>query len=109
LQGDGATQYVVQSFWNAAQENLDILFVILRNKEYAILKSFAKKLKAEDLPSMNLPEIDTVKIAQGYGCEGAYVREPDELEEALKGALAKSGPFVLQVDIDPTVPPLMKG
>jgi len=109
LQGDGATQYVVQSFWNASQENLDILFVILRNKEYAILKAFAKKLKAEDLPSMNLPEMDTVKIAQGYGCDGAYVKEPSELEEALKNALARSGPFVLQVEIDPTVPPLMKG
>jgi benzoylformate decarboxylase len=107
LQGDGATQYVVQAFWNAAQENLDVLFIILRNKEYAILKSFSKKLDAKDLPSMNLPEIDTVKIAQGYGCEGAYVKKQEELEDALKAAFAKTGPFVLQVDIDPTVPPLL--
>jgi benzoylformate decarboxylase len=107
LLGDGATQYVVQSFWNAAQERLNILFVLLRNREYAILKSNSKQLKAKNLPSMDLPGIDTVKIAQGYGCEGGYVRDPRQLKEVLTKALSHEGPYILQVEIDPEVPKLL--
>jgi benzoylformate decarboxylase len=39
--GDGSFQYSVQAIWTAAQHKLPIVFVVLRNGEYGILKSFA--------------------------------------------------------------------
>jgi benzoylformate decarboxylase len=107
LQGDGATQYVIQSFWNAAKEDLNILFIILKNREYNILKSYGKYLDAQGVPALNITGIDTVMLAKGYGCEGSYVSKPDQLEDALKTALSHQGPFVLQVEVDPASPPLL--
>jgi benzoylformate decarboxylase len=107
LQGDGATQYVIQSFWNAAKEDLNILFIILKNREYNILKSYGKYLDAQGVPALNITGIDTVMLAKGYGCEGSYVSKPDQLEDALKAALSHQGPFVLQVEVDPASPPLL--
>jgi benzoylformate decarboxylase len=106
LQGDGATQYAVQAFWNAAKEKSNVLFVILRNREYNILKSFSSFL-GTDVPALDITGIDTVKIAAGYGCEGKTVSKPEELESALKEALAHTGPFVLQVEMDPATPLLI--
>ncbi len=39
--GDGSFQYSIQAIWTAAQHKLPIVFVVQRNGEYAILKSFA--------------------------------------------------------------------
>lgn len=67
LQGDGATQYVIQAFWNAAKENANILFIIRRNKEYNILKSYGQYLDANNVPALDITGIDTVLLAKGYG------------------------------------------
>jgi benzoylformate decarboxylase len=107
LQGDGATQYVIQAFWNAAQLKLPVLFIILRNHEYGILKSFSEYLVAPGVPGFDLPGIDTVLLAKGYGCDGDYVSKPDELEGAIKKGLEAVGPYVLQVEVDPMVPVLL--
>ena len=107
LQGDGATQYVVQAFWNAAQQKLPILFIIFSNHKYNILKSFAEYLVASNVPGFDLPGIDTVQLARGYGCDGNYVSKPGELETAIKKGFAADGPYVLQVEIDPATPALL--
>jgi benzoylformate decarboxylase len=107
LVGDGAAQYGIQSFWTAAQHKLPIFYIILRNHAYNILKSFSKYLVAPDVPGFDLPGIDTVRLAEGYGCEGGYVSKPSELETAIKKGLTSSVPYVLQVEIDATVPPLL--
>ena len=46
-------------------------------------------------------------FAKGYGCEGDYVSKPSELERAIKKGLASERPYVLQVEVDPQVPPLL--
>ena len=108
IQGDGATQYVVQAFWNAAQAKLPILYIILRNDEYAILKAFGEYLETPGLPGMNLPGIDTVALAKGYGCAGGYVSKREELENTITAAMKYTdGPYVLQIDVARTYPPLL--
>jgi benzoylformate decarboxylase len=107
LVGDGAAQYVIQSFWTAAQHKLPIFYIVLHNHAYNILKSFSKYLVAPEVPGFDLPGIDTVRLAEGYGCEGGYVSKPSELEAAIKKGLTSSVPYVLQVEIDATVPPLL--
>ena len=108
IQGDGATQYVIQAFWNAAQAKLPILYIIMRNHEYAILKAFGEYLETPGLPGMDLPGIDTVALAKGYGCSGGYVSKREELEEAITAAMKYAdGPYILQIDVARTIPPLM--
>ena len=105
--GDGAAQYVIQSIWTAVQHELPILYIIPRNHEYAVLKAFAVQLKASGVPGLDLPGIDYVSLAKGYGCAGRRVVRPEDLEPALREGLAMKAPFLLEVEIDRAFLPLL--
>lgn len=104
--GDGAAQYVIQSLWTAAQLKLPILYLIVRNSEYAILKAFGEELKTPAVPGLNLPGIDCVKLAEGYGCTAERVSDLAALEHVLSKGLKCTGPHLIEVVVDPEVPPL---
>jgi benzoylformate decarboxylase len=103
--GDGAAQYVIQSIWTAVQQQLPILFIIAKNREYAILKQFADQLDNPGVPGLDLPGIDFVSLAKGYGCDGRKIVRPQELETTLREAIAKDSPYLLEVEIDPGYAP----
>ena len=50
---------------------------------------------------MDFPDTDFALIAQGFGCVGLAVKEPDELAPALEAAFAAEGPVLLDVRVDP--------
>jgi len=105
--GDGSFQYSIQSIWTAVQHHLPILFVVLRNGEYAVLKSFAVHEDSPGVPALDLPGIDIVSLAKGYGCDAARLDDLDAIRSALAKAWTKSKPTVLEVPISPEVPPLI--
>jgi benzoylformate decarboxylase len=105
--GDGSFQYSVQSIWTAAQLRLPILIVVLRNEEYAILKAFAEFQGNPGVPGLDLPDLDIVSIAKGYGCDAIRVSELDAIESTVAGAWQVNVPTVLEVPISPQVPPLL--
>jgi benzoylformate decarboxylase len=105
--GDGSSNYVIQSLWTAAQHEADVLFVILRNGAYNILKSFQNLLKTPGVPGLDLPGIDFVHLANGYGLTAERVSDPTALEEVLRAGVVRKGPHLIEVTVDATVPPLI--
>ena len=105
--GDGAFQYTVQCLWTAAQERLSLVVVVPDNQEYAILKSFAQEEHTPGVPGLDLPGIDLVKLAEGYGCTAQRVTTPDQVRSAVQDALQRAGPTVLVAPISRDVPPLL--
>ncbi len=105
--GDGSFQYSVQSIWTAAQHHLPILFIVLRNEEYCILKSFAELEKTPGVPGLDIPGIDIVSLAKGYGCDAARLDDLDTIKSAAVEAWTKSKPTVPEIPISPQVPPLI--
>src|SRR5208282_3329486 len=66
--GDGSIQYSIQALWSAVQQNLPVVIIVLRNGDYSALKAFCDFTQVgRNVPGMDLPGIDMVKIAQGYG------------------------------------------
>lgn len=104
--GDGSFQYSVQSLWTAAQQQLPIAVIVLRNYEYAILKSLAVLEGIPDLPGLDLPGLDIVSIAKGFGCDAARLNDLDSIKTATVGAWTKSKPTVLEIPISPPVAPM---
>ena len=51
--------------------------------------------------------MDFVSLAASLGCEAARVQDPALLRDALGRALASDAPYLLDVAIDPTIPPLL--
>jgi len=105
--GDGAANYSIQALYTAAQHRLPVVFLVLNNGEYGILKSFAKHQGTPGVPGMDLPGLDFVALATGYGCAAVRVATRGALAEALGDALGRSGPTVLDIPITSAVAPLL--
>jgi len=105
--GDGAANYSIQALYTAAQHGLPVVFLVLCNGEYGILKAFADHQKTHGVPGMDLPGLDFVALATGYGCAAFRVATSDALAQSLQEALRRPGPTVLEVPITSEVAPLL--
>jgi benzoylformate decarboxylase len=99
--GDGSFQYSVQAIWTAAQHKLPIVFVVLRNGEYSILKSFAELEDAPGVPGLDLPDLDIASLATGFGLRAVHADTPDDIRTQFKLATEADGPTVIVVRTQP--------
>ena len=110
VSGDGSAQYTIQSLWTAAHERLPILFIVLHNRAYQVLKinqqNYQRAYAVKDpqaVPMLDLtgPDPDFVHLAAGYGVAAKSVKLPEEVAPALKEALEQvqrtQQPFLLDV------------
>ena len=105
--GDGSFQYSLQALWTAAQNDLRIVFIVMRNGQYGILKSFAVLEETPGVPGLDIPGIDIVSLARGYGCEAERITDLEELKRRVTAGLAGTRPCVFEVPITAEVPPLI--
>jgi benzoylformate decarboxylase len=99
--GEGSAQYAVQSFWTAAAYNVPVTFLVLRNNEYAILKWFGMLEEIKGAPGLDLPALDCVAVASGYGVNARRVGDSEELGVELRRALASERPELIEVQVTP--------
>ncbi|MBB5479254.1 benzoylformate decarboxylase [Micromonospora parathelypteridis] len=105
--GDGSFHYSVQALWTAARLALPVVVVVPVNQQYAILKAFADLKDTPGVPGLDLPGLDIVAIASGYGCATEVIQTPDELGAALASGLRADRPTVLPVPISTDVPSIL--
>lgn len=98
--GDGSIQYSIQALWSAVQNKAPVIVIVLRNGDYSALKGFCDFTQVgRNVPGMDLPGIDMVQIARGYGMEADEVDKPGDLEPALRGAFASNAPRLICVNV----------
>jgi benzoylformate decarboxylase len=105
--GDGSLQYSIQCLASAAQHKLKTIYIIPCNGEYAALKEFAELEKTPNVPALDLPELDIVSTAKGFGCAAVGARTKQEIKEAFSKALKANGPTVIAVPIKHQIRPLV--
>jgi benzoylformate decarboxylase len=104
LIGDGSAMYSIQALWTAAQRKLPLTVIVLNNSGYGAMRSFSQVMQVRNVPGLDLPDIDFVKIAEGLGCDAVRVTKSSELAPALKRGLAHAGTSLIEVMVDSTVP-----
>ena len=86
VSGDGSAMYSIQALWTAAHHKLAIVFVVLANRQYRILKHnvdvWRQNFEAgtqHPYQQMDLagPELDFVHLAAGMGVEGVRVEKAE--------------------------------
>ena len=98
--GDGSLQYSIQTLWTAVQYDIPVIFVVLRNGDYSALKSFCDFTSVgRNVPGVDIPGIDAVKLAQGYGMRAKEIDCAEDLEPALQEAFASKMPCLISVNI----------
>jgi benzoylformate decarboxylase len=106
LIGDGSAMYSIQALWTAAQRKLPLTVVVINNQGYGAMRSFSQVMQVRNVPGLDLPGIDFVKIAEGLGCDAVRVTSSAELAPALKRGLAHDGTSLIEVMVDSVVPML---
>ena len=104
LIGDGSAMYSIQALWTAAQRKLPLTVVVINNAGYGAMRSFSQVMQVRNVPGLDLPGIDFVKIAEGMGCDAVRVTRSSELAGALKRGLAHEGTSLVEVIVDSAVP-----
>jgi benzoylformate decarboxylase len=99
--GEGSVQYAVTAFWSAVAYETPIVFLVLRNDEYAILKWFAEVESVQGAPGLDLPALDVAAVAAGYGVESHQAKGRDEVRDALASAFASPRPQLIEVPVAP--------
>jgi len=106
LSGDGSAMYSIQALWTAAHHDLGILFVILSNREYRVLKHNLDNYRQRfDVPSdrpyphmdLDHPVLGFAEMARGMGVQARLASTPEELRPAVREALSTRGPYLLDV------------
>ncbi len=107
LIGDGSALYTIQGLWTAARENLRMVFVIINNYSYRILKQRTNAMKGlaaqtDSYVGMDLdrPRVDFVSVARGFGMTAYRATTLSEMADMLEAALAHDGPTLLDVEVD---------
>jgi benzoylformate decarboxylase len=107
LIGDGSAMYTIQGLWTAARENLKMVFVVINNYSYRILKQRTNAMKGlaaqtDNYVAMDLdrPRVDFVSVARGLGLTAHKATTLSDLGDLLEAALAADGPTLIDVEVD---------
>jgi thiamine pyrophosphate-dependent acetolactate synthase large subunit-like protein len=102
----------VQGFWTAAVENIAVVYVILNNGAYKVLKQGLDGYRKQILDEPGRPtylgadfpmSLNLAGLAQDMGVYGKRIEDPEELGPAVRHALELGKPAVLDVIVDGSV------
>ena len=109
VSGDGSAMYSIQALWSAVRYRQPVIFVILANSEYRILKhnmdAYRQRFETgSNQPYANMdlgdPALGFVELASGFGMQATRVAQPDEFRAALVSALAAKAPYLIEVRVE---------
>jgi acetolactate synthase-1/2/3 large subunit len=97
--GDGGFFLNLTELWTAVQEKVDIVFVVMNDKGYGVIKHIQDTLYGGrhyfgDLLGPNLE-----KLSEVAGINYVKVDQADGLEEGMSKALSVTGPSIVEVDM----------
>lgn len=109
VSGDGSSMYSIQALWTAAHHELPIVFVILANREYRVLKhnidAYRQKFEVKSnkpYQHMDLtgPALGFVDLGKGMGVAGTHVAKADDIKAAVAAAFASGKPHLIEIEIE---------
>ncbi|MHB8278397.1 MAG: thiamine pyrophosphate-dependent enzyme [Candidatus Humimicrobiaceae bacterium] len=103
VMGDFGFTFMVEELAVAAKYNIPISVVILnnaclslirQNQKYAYQYEYAVEMKE------NHEMIDYIKVAEGFGCAGERIFNPDDIQGAFKRAVNSDKPYVVDIIVE---------
>ena len=109
ISGDGSFMMNIQDLETAVRLGLsNLIFVIANNSAWGMLKSGQKLFVDKHYIDVELPNFDFAKCAEGFGCYGEVVTDPNEIKPALERAKNSGKPAVIDVKTTWTIPDATK-
>ena len=97
--GDGGFLYNSQELATAVQYGINVVVIVFNDNAYGnVLRAQIEQFDGHVLGT-ELYNPDFVKLAEAYGVQGVRVHDADQLESALREALAADAPRVIEVPV----------
>ncbi len=102
IAGDGSFKMNLTEFGTISRYNLPIIQIVFNNHSLGMVRQwqslfFEKRYSYTSFKQ----EVDFIKLAHAFDIEGIQVTANDEVEDALRYALDKRGPIILECRIHP--------
>ena len=104
--GDGSAMYSPQALWTAARESLPVVFAVVNNRQYLILKHALRQREGaaaanDHYIGMDVvdPAIDYVSLARSMGVDAHVVTRAGDIGDAVKAALALGRPSLIEIPV----------
>ncbi|WP_367318279.1 acetolactate synthase catalytic subunit [Streptomyces sp. HUAS ZL42] len=105
--GDGGFAHVWSELETAIREDLPLTVIVLNNQLLAAQAHAEMAFFGQTTTGIDFKPVDHAAMAEAVGAAGARITSPDQLEPALKDALASTTVTVLDVVVDPySYPPV---
>lgn len=111
LVGDGSLQFGIQALWSAARYEVPVAIFVWNNHAYQANRNALHRYGGRAAETgqyigcyLGAPEINHVRLAEGYGVEAARVTRPADLGAGIDRCLraVESGrPYLLDIVIQP--------
>ncbi|MGK2947910.1 MAG: thiamine pyrophosphate-binding protein [Acidimicrobiales bacterium] len=106
--GDGSAMYSPQALWTAAAQELPVVFAVVNNRQYKILKGYLRGMGGPSARTgrfvgmdLDAPPIDFLALATSMGVGGTMVESAADVGDVVRTALAAGRPHVIELPISP--------
>lgn len=106
LIGDGGAMYAPQALWSANREGTPVVFVVLDNREYGLLKEQArlqglpKAAKGQFLAMDMDPRLDFCALASSMSVPSVRAATPAAIGEAVEAAITRGKTSLIHATLD---------
>ena len=101
ISGDGGMQMNIQEFATAVGQELPLILCVFNNNYLGMVRQWQTLFYGKRYSSTVLDDaVDFVKLSEALGAKAIRVTKMEDVEPALKMALAAEGPVVLDCWID---------
>ncbi|HEX7167395.1 MAG TPA: thiamine pyrophosphate-binding protein [Acidimicrobiales bacterium] len=104
--GDGSAMYSPQALWTAAHLDVPVLFVVVNNRQYLILKNFLRRMEGDSVRTgrmvgmdLDAPAVDYVSLARSMGVGASRVERAVDVGDAVRAAYGSEKPYLLELPI----------
>jgi acetolactate synthase-1/2/3 large subunit len=111
ISGDGGFQMNLQEIATMRQENIPVKMAIFNNGYLGMVRQWQQFFHGRRYSATPIWSPDYVRLAEAYGIHGRRVERGDEVDEAVREALERPGPALLEFMIEqeanvfPMIPP----
>ena len=103
VQGDGGLQLSIGELSACAEHQIPVIVLVFNDSGYNILRIIQDNVLGHK-HGTELPTVDFVAVAEGMGVDAERVEGVDQFEPALQRALDRSGPTLLDIDMELLAP-----
>jgi acetolactate synthase-1/2/3 large subunit len=107
--GDGGFQMSAPELSTLAAERIPVKIAVLNNGFLGMVRQWQELFYEGNYSHSRLPQPDLARLAEAHGVPGLCVERPDQVEPALRAALAHPGPALIDFRVEPeeTVYPMV--